>query len=656
MGTALLLVGFLPGMAASVEPAAPLTALPTNGLEQRLVSIDAELATLASYSLLSGVGSVGYRTQAHKESAHPEWIQIELGNEETIDQVILVPAIWRDTKSNFRADGFPLEFRIIVGTCMDDKGTVVASFSKQDQLLPRISPVIVSFPATRASWVRVEASVLTPRAWDRLYILQLSEIFVFGGEENFALRKLVRTSCSEQDKGGARDKQFLTDGFVPYLMDAAQGEQSLAFLSETGIGDQPAMTIDLGTSQPLNRIHLHSLDLNDTVPQSNTADFGTPRRLVVEGANRPDFSDAVRLIEYHMESIYDAGPIIMRRFQETSCRYVRLTAVEPFIDDLTEIRGSQIGFAEIEIFSKGRNVALGTPVQANFAVKDVERSFYALTDGHNLYGQILPVRAWLGELARRHDLEVERPLVMAELGQRYARQKTNLKRMGWLATLLAGGIIFIILIDRITRMRHVSRVRERLAADLHDELGASIHTIGLLSDLAEDTRGTPQELATLYRRIRAETERSGAAVRHCTDMLQADGLYADLLADMQRASNRIMAKLEHDISIEGQEFLNQLKPRTRADLFLFYKECLVNISRHSEATQFTTRLTANRREINLRISDNGRGLAPSGEIGVPSSIKRRARLLGAKVTVDSPATGGTCIDLKLRIHHWGFRK
>ena len=656
MGVALLLVGLLPGMAASVEPAVPLTTLSTNGLEQRLVAIDAELATLASYSLLSGVGSVGYRTEAHKESAHPEWIQIDLGKEETIDQVILVPAIWRDTKSGFRADGFPREFRIIVGTGQDDKGTVVASFGAKDNLLPRISPVVASFPAIQASWVRVEASVLSPRAWDGLYIFQLSEIFVFGGEENVALQKPVRSSSPEHDKGGARDRQFLTDGFVPYLMDAAEGDQSLAFLSKIGIGDQPAMTIDLGTSLLLNRIHLHSLDLSDTVPQSTPADFGTPRRLVVDGANRPDFSDAVRLLEYHMESIYDAGPIIMRNFPETSCRYIRLTAIEPFINVLGETSGSQIGFAEIEIFSQGRNVALAKPVQANFEVIEVERSFSALTDGRNLYGRILPVREWLGELARRHDLETERPLVVAELGQLYARQKTNLKRMGWLATLLAGGIIFIILIDRIIRMRHVSRVRERLAADLHDELGASIHTIGLLSDLAEDARGTPQELATLHRRIRAETERSGAAVRHCTDMLQADGLYSDLLADMQRASNRIMAKLEHDISIEGQEFLNQLKPRTRADLFLFYKECLVNISRHSEATQFTTRLTATRRGIHLRISDNGRGLAQSGDEGAPSSIKRRARLLGAKVTVDSPATGGTCIDLKLRTRRWRIRK
>jgi len=656
IGVALLLVGIFPGLASTVQPGVPPTTLSINGLEQRLVSIDSELTKLASYSLLSGVGSVGYRSDTHKHSAHQEWIQIELGQQQSIDQVVLVPAIWRDTKSGFRADGFPLEFRIVVGSAQNPQGTVVASFGEKDHLLPRIAPVVASFPATQASWVRVEASMLTARAWDGLYIFQLSEIFVFSGEEDVALLQPVKTSSPEQDKGGARDKRFLVDGFLPYLMDSGQGDKSLAFLSKIGIGDQPSLTIDLGTSQPLSRIHLHSLDLSDTVPQSTSPDFCTPRRLVVEGANHPDFSDAVRLVEYRMESIWDAGPIIMRRFPETSCRYVRLTAIEPFINTFGTIKGSQIGFAEIEVLSQGRNVALGKSVKANFLVKEPDRSLSVLTDGRNLYGQILPVRGWLSELDRRHNLEAERPLVMAELSHRYARQKINLKRMGWLATLLAGGVILIILVDRIIRMRQVTRIRERLAADLHDELGASIHTIGLLSDLAADASGTPEELAIIHRRIRSETARSGAAVRHCTDMLQADGLYTNLLEDMQRASNRIMAKLEHDISIDGEDALQRLKPRTRADLFLFYKECLVNISRHSEATKFTTHLMATNHEIHLKISDNGRGLVKSEGNGIPPSIKRRARLLGAKVTTETPATGGTCIDLKLRTHHWGFRK
>lgn len=366
IGAALLLAGILPGTAATVELGVPLNTLSITELEQRVASIDSELDQLASYSLLSGVGAVGYRSGAHKDRAHVEWIQIELGQEEAIDQVVLVPAIWRDSKHGFRADGFPLEFRVVVGTGQDATGTVVATFGEKDHLLPRLSPVVASFPAIQASWVRVEASVLTPRAWDGLYIFQLSEIFVFSGEEDVALQKPVRTSTPGQDKGGARDKRFLVDGFVPFLMVAAQGDQSLAFLSTTAIGDHPAITIDLGTSQPVNRIHLHALDLSDTVPQTTPADFGLPRRLVVEGANRADFSDAIGLCEYHMDSIYDAGPIIMRRFPETSCRYVRLTAIQPYINDLDRPSGPQIGFAEIEIFSQGRNVARGKPVQANF--------------------------------------------------------------------------------------------------------------------------------------------------------------------------------------------------------------------------------------------------------------------------------------------------
>ena len=160
----------------------------------------------------------------------------------------------------------------------------------------------------------------------------------------------------------------------------------------------------------------------------------------------------------------------------------------------------------------------------------------------------------------------------------------------------------------------------------------------------------------LHQRIRAVTERTGTAMRHCTAMQEASGFYAGLRADMERAAVRIMAQLEHDISVEGEEFLEQLKPRTRVDLFLFYKECLVNISRHSGATQFSTRLRAGPREIHLAVRDNGHGIGESRGNGIPSSLKRRARLLGARVAVESPVTGGTCITLKLRTQRWGRRK
>jgi signal transduction histidine kinase len=139
-------------------------------------------------------------------------------------------------------------------------------------------------------------------------------------------------------------------------------------------------------------------------------------------------------------------------------------------------------------------------------------------------------------------------------------------------------------------------------------------------------------------------------------MLSAKGLYTDILADMQRASNRIMAKLEHEISISGEEYLKALPPRTRADLFLFYKECLVNISRHSAATHYTTELMGETDHVRMKISDNGRGVDIAEKDGVPASLKRRAKLLGAKVSVTNPPEGGTSIQLNLKTRKWGFRK
>ena len=85
----------------------------------------------------STVGAVGSRSQVHATAEHQEWIQIDLAETALIDEVVLVPAIWRDALHGFRADGFPLEFRILVGSGDEDAGTIVKSFTKQDGLLPK---------------------------------------------------------------------------------------------------------------------------------------------------------------------------------------------------------------------------------------------------------------------------------------------------------------------------------------------------------------------------------------------------------------------------------------------------------------------------------------------------------------------------------------
>jgi signal transduction histidine kinase len=620
-------------------------------LQGRLAEIDSELAGLAHMSLNSGVGPIGFRSRSHSEAEHLEWARVDLSREAVIDEIVLVPALWRDLNSGFVSDAFPASLRILAGTAGDPTGVVVAEFRNTAHLLPRVAPLVVPTGGIRASWVRIETDRLSRRAFDGKYIFQLAEMLVFADQENLALQRPVSISQNDGDSP-AWNPVFLVDGILPYVMNSGRGNLSLAFISEIGIGDRPAIEIDLQREQPISGIRLHAADQSDTVPQVYPGDYALPRRFRIEGANDAGFTAAQLLMESSPTSIYEMGPIMEWNFREHGCRYLRLTALEPYFSHESGRHGTRIGYAEIEVLAGGRNVAVGQPASAAFGPASAGRRFEALTDGQNLYGRILPVRQWLGELARRHDLESARPLVVAELSGKHARQRTVLTWMFRLAALLAGAIAFILFYYHFRARRQETNIRERIAANLHDELGANLHAIGLLGDLAKDAVDSREDLVDTLDRIRSLTERTGSAARNCAHMIVAKGVCEDLVAEMRRDSRRLLADLEHSITFEGEEILGRLPRRKRIDLYLFHREALINIIRHSGATEAITRLVASPGEIVLTISDNGCGIAD----GPPSSLKRRARLLGADFSVEPPEAGGTRIVLKLKSRKFGILK
>jgi signal transduction histidine kinase len=124
--------------------------------------------------------------------------------------------------------------------------------------------------------------------------------------------------------------------------------------------------------------------------------------------------------------------------------------------------------------------------------------------------------------------------------------------------------------------------------------------------------------------------------------------YLNLGDTMKQIAERVVVQLEHEFILEGAEHLNKLKPIVRSDLFLFYKEALINICRHAEATKLSTCLHATAKEIKLTIFDNGLGLPDIASHRVPKSLIRRAQLMGAKVEVKNRDSAGTCILLTLK--------
>ncbi|MDG1358528.1 MAG: histidine kinase [Akkermansiaceae bacterium] len=644
-------VGIGAAPAAGAEPLPELASLSLKQLEDRLRAIDDQLAQLPKVRMRGGVGSIGYESQLHATARQREWVQVDLAEPTRIDQIIVVPAIGHDSEHAYSAYSFPISFQIIAGTGEVSEGIVIASFDEASELNPRQAPLAVSCNTT-ASWVRLEVSVLSKRKYNDRLNVQFSELLVFNGSENVALNKKVSSSSVGKQDGLSRSNQYLTDGFMPYRMDSGSGPKANSFRYHGKPSDQPWISIDLGAAYPLDRIHLHAENMGNLAPAPVPEGYGFPGHFIIEGANDADFSDKVKLLEFRKQSIYDIGPVLMRALPNSAHRYVRLKVLEANQPGRFPHR---VRFAEIEVFSKGKNVALGKTAEVGPLPAHTNNN-KLLTDGCNAYGRIPPLRQWLEQLALRHELKRQRPALATELARRYDQQQAKLLYLGWIIALLATGLIITYLGGRLLRSRQLNRYRLRIAADLHDELGADLHTIGLLSDLSKQALHTPERLPALLDRIRLYSDRSAVSTRAVIYTLEAESANSDLAVTMERATGKLLADINYDFSVGGEKQQPRFSQQQMTDILLFHKECLINILRHAHATQVSIEMLFSHRGLTLTITDNGEGLKDKSEI-VPRSIRRRARLLKARVRASKAETGGTRIILKVGIrwrpwHRW----
>lgn len=638
--------------AVNMVAAAPPEKRSLDELKQRLVEIDAELDQLAQFTLRGGAGNIGWFSKPGKNLSRSEWAEIQLPEDSQFDRVVLVPLLWNDAESGPQATSFPEAFKIVAGVEGDSKGQVIASVGPDEDMLPRLAPLVIDLPPTRASWVRVESTQLSPWARDERFVLGFSEIMVFSGERNIALMQPVRVSSVVGGWGEvALSPHALTDGFTPFLMDA-QGDYSTPYFCFFPDKVPYSFVVDLGSSHLVDGLRIHSTDQTEHIPQIFPVDFGIPYHLLVEGSNHADFLERTILLEYKRNSAYDAGPILTRNVTATSSRYIRFSALTPYQMPPESSDKNSMGLAEFEVLADGQNVAKNKQVIFPNRRRDKGARHFnkgSITDGKNHFGEILTSRDWMEQLARRHDLEVSRPGIIREINHHQARQQTTLRWMIWISVLLFVGIGIAILLGRILRQRAILKTRERIAANLHDELGANLNAISLLGEYAQALIADKKKdnslshLSETVGKVSNLSTEAEQAARRCTNLLKATGGYENLVEELERSADRLLADIEYETHIENEKMLISLAPRKRLDLVLFHKECLNNAVRHAKADKVITHLSGTPRGISLSVTDDGVGLSQSSPPEVPASLRSRAKLLGGKVTASSPEGGGSCI-------------
>jgi signal transduction histidine kinase len=195
----------------------------------------------------------------------------------------------------------------------------------------------------------------------------------------------------------------------------------------------------------------------------------------------------------------------------------------------------------------------------------------------------------------------------------------------------------------------VLQERERIGQDLHDGIIQALYGVGLfLEDVPEliDT-DRPEAEARVDRAIDAIHE-SIRDIRGFIFGLRGDAAQEGLADGLRRLGEELARGSSAAVTVDAP-IDPAMDPADVAQILRLAREALSNVARHAGAGRVDVVLDARDMGVELRITDDGRGfdtgaMPPPGHHGI-GNMRTRAAELGATLTLDSRADGGTTVRL-----------
>lgn len=195
--------------------------------------------------------------------------------------------------------------------------------------------------------------------------------------------------------------------------------------------------------------------------------------------------------------------------------------------------------------------------------------------------------------------------------------------------------------------------RQRLANELHDDLGSVLTTLKFHFDAfrARKNEQGPQRdqlleetdklLDEAYLKVRTIAHARNTGIDPNDGLVPAVKLFASKVS--------VMNSLTIEVNDNGMD--KRLNNHLEITTFRIIQELITNIVKHSRATAATIHLTQHESSINVMIEDNGTGfdltnVKPSAGMGL-HSIQKRVESLGGSVTVESISQSGTTVIIEL---------
>lgn len=206
----------------------------------------------------------------------------------------------------------------------------------------------------------------------------------------------------------------------------------------------------------------------------------------------------------------------------------------------------------------------------------------------------------------------------------------------------------------LRNQRALEQERLRIAHDIHDDLGARVTQISLLSAMAHRNQSLPEKARTDFDQISQMSRDLISALYETVWAVNPENDNLDALGNyLCQMLNQLCEQAGLGCRLDIQDLPKdiQVSSQIRHNITLAVKESLNNIIKHAKATEVVVRITFEKMFLTISVQDNGRGFVPADSPAGNGlkNIKLRLESIGGSSLIESQPGTGTTVRLQLFI-------
>jgi signal transduction histidine kinase len=610
-------------------------------IQQAIDALHAEAESLPELMPNPAPWTLGYRLSEGQSKDKKIEIDLQFVTPATIDLIAFMPCNYRTNADDIEAFGFPERF-MIERLLEDGSSEIIVDYSERDYLVSGIEPQLFPLEApVHAAGLRmtIVQQADNPTWWHGNYITALSEIYAFSGPWNVALGAKVRAPVTS-NYGYVWNHQCLTDGFS--LLSPIHRNLKTPYVNFHSPYETLSLLIDLGEIRHIDELRIWPVVHSAQNHFPLSSGIGFPTQIRLELLNAADDTNGTLIYASGDHFPRPGSSPLMMRLKNNEGRYFRLSLSEPF----PEFRGvsfNDLILNEIEVLEKGELVAAKFTLSREDEITDVSQLSNRLT----AEGNIIPLREWLIAITRRAALDrtlatLQQDLVFA---QRQERERSQFIIVSAISIIIS--LVILMWLIKLLANRRWMLIRDRIACDLHDEIGANTSSLVHMTELIKETIPKPTSIQNKMLEDAIYTARlTSRETRNFVQFLESEKVSFDVNSQIRKVAQQLLADIDYSCRLEVLRPTKKLSPAEQWDLLMFIKEALNNICKHAQASHVDIHTQRNAGCIELSIDDDGKGI--SGSDITPRHLDIRAKRLGAQLNFESRPEQGTRIRLKLK--------